>query len=192
MALPPPYDTPDLLTLSSRVPEIVQSAQLKGPTKSDLLMLGQYVQTFNAIELNLRRMLRLFREAGLIGGSRAEKLFSDQLINLARRGVKKMELAEEDLENVLHVLKLTEKVLPYRNLFAHWALYRFPDADAYILITADDRDARQLDDQVPAYDGLHYCVMQKKYMSAFTDRLNFVDGWLSQQVSRWIVDYNDS
>jgi hypothetical protein len=101
---------------------------------------------FNYIDLNLRRAIETFAQAGLLEGDAAKKypkIHSSMVANAVQDSVRAMDAAIEDIPEALRILQIVERRREIRNLLGHWAARRIANEDAIVPLTKDEKDAMQ-------------------------------------------------
>lgn len=139
MALPQHHPTGKLRAIESLLDdEIFRSTE--NLQAEDLQLIGAIVQTYNFIELNLRRCISLFAHSGMMSSPRSSKNIGD-LVVAVKAQVVKMDPYVEDISHSIAMLDEIELRRPFRNLLAHWAARRIVNQDAMILFSVDNKDA---------------------------------------------------
>jgi hypothetical protein len=108
------------------------------PTKDDLSLMGGYILLFNYIDLNLRRMAEILELAGKL-----PKPLKGGVAALSITDVEGLLLATDLSDNNRIAFENISEFRGMRNLLAHFAIKRFPQDDAFVLMTKSTRDYRR-------------------------------------------------
>jgi hypothetical protein len=131
-----PPSTQKIQQLQTQIDALPPGEMLRfpGPDQDMLLATGVLVQTYNYIELNLRRCVEAFVHANLLPesswvGPQAKLLQSTRLVEAVKKALVRMTPVPADLQD--WTVKLDEISLRWsmRHMFAHWALRRVPNED---------------------------------------------------------------
>jgi hypothetical protein len=186
MPIPTAHVTPDIAALQAAA-EAFMKGGFKGgpPEKDDLVVVGAFVTTFNFIEFNLRRAIRLFKEKGALTEAETKKAPVGELPNLVKKGLHCIGLTQAETARIHAALDEIALRQPFRNLLAHWALRHLPDTDAVVLVTMDEKDAKQIGQTVSHYQHLSYCVMQMADLRGLAEHVIKIEQRLARDVVSW-------
>jgi hypothetical protein len=193
MALPPEYRTPEVERLEAimNATPFEQIATFPAPIRSDRELIGQYVFTYSFIDLNLRRSVEVFARRDMLSDEhkkRPRNIPAGQLAPAVRYVVERMPPEQENIPETLDILAAIDRGREMRNLLAHWGIKRFPTADALIMMTKDEQDAKRSGRTLSEL-GLATVVA---YVADIRRALHDVakrDEWLARRTSAWIERY---
>jgi len=192
--IPKPFSTPELEAVSAFVdaqpPHVLVGYQ--PPTVQDLATFGAVIQTFNYVELNLRRALAAFEAGGVLPSalrSKLARLSGQALIEAVSDTAEAIHAASgQDGEAGAHLQALHAQQ-PMRNLLAHWAARRVPDRDFLVFISKDDRDAKQALGAGLEGDVIARCVVHASALTGLIDFLRPHELWVAHKVTVWHARY---
>jgi hypothetical protein len=180
--LPPGSDTPRLRYLQSVLDAVDAGfAVSEWPklTTEDYLAIGRLVMLYNFIELNLRRIVEAWEEAGLLTvpiKGRARDLHIGELEATAQA---MLPWPEEQLS----AFKLLAEIRLLRNLVAHFAARRFPSDDGFLFIAKSERDYRRQFGGESAPDEWLTVVMDGQTLKEALEEVEGAQLWLANQTS---------
>jgi len=174
-----------------------------GPNQDMLLATGVLVQTYNYIELNLRRCVETFIHAKLLTGSswarKPTSIRSARLVEIVKEALVRMTPVPADLQD--WTAKLDEISLRWRmrHMFAHWAIRRVPNEDCIILMTNDAREVKKLHERskgkLPPILGLgevRYAIMDAADVCGVCVHMQSYETWIAQKTADWYKQYAES
>lgn len=185
MAIPAPFESEQLQSLRAHY-ETLELHDLLPLAREDIFLIGAFVQTFNFIELNLRRSIEVFCAAGLIAPKK--QVHTSELVELVKNAVSKLGLAAPELSDTLGKLDEIEFRRPVRNLLAHWAARRVPGYDAIALLSMDKKDTKAaLGVQTVTKDHCAYSLLMLPDLRGLFAHISTYDVWLAEKTSAWHI-----
>jgi hypothetical protein len=186
MALPPPYPTATLESIKESLGDN-PLAKLEDLRPDDLVLIAAFIQTFNFVELNLRRSVSAFVQAGLVEPKKRQG--PSDLVDMSVAAVMKMDPATENVADTVGRLKELEFRRPFRNLFAHWAAKRIRNQDALYLMSHDSRDvnAVQIGDIDCSRAG--FAIVLLPDIRGLVGHIAHYETWLSRKTAEWHERY---
>lgn len=182
MAIPPEFKTPEIVAIDLTV-EKMDIADFLPLTRGDVCLLGAYIQTFNFIELSLRRCVQAFGHAGII---EKRTIPASRLSSEIAKAIRVLEADHESRAQAEDRLHIIERRREMRNLVAHWAGRRIPDADAFVFFSADDRDRKESSEQARVPDWVRRAVVRRCDIERVKQEIAILDRWLARKTSEWI------
>ena len=183
MAIPNAFESDQLREVQTYFEELDLS-DLLPLNREDTFLIGAFVQIFNFIELNLRRAIELFCDAGLI--KRKKHFHTSELVSCIKIAVVKLDYDKSELDDLLGKLTEIEYRRPFRNLFAHWAGRRVPGHDSIVLLSMDTKDAvTALGENTLTKDYCAYSIMMIHDIKGLLLHISKYDEWLAQITSAW-------
>lgn len=192
--LPPEHLTEEAEALRAKLAGAPEDAlaNYPHPTPQDLFLIGAYIQSYAFVDMNLRRCIEVFANADMLAPAlkkRVPKLPDGQLVSTVRPIVAAMDPTLENVEDSLQRLDELQELRAYRNLFAHWAVRRVPDADALVFLTKSERDARQTTGQGLALGELATCHIYASDLQTLHEKLRPQDIWIARKLTDWYERY---
>lgn len=186
MALPAPYVTAPLESLKTMLGDDPW-AHLENLRSDDLVLIAAFIQTFNFIELNLRRSVSSFVRAGLIPDKK--RIGPSDLVEMAVSAVTRLDPTIEDIPDTVRRLKELEFRRTYRNLFAHWAAKRIRGHDALYLMSHDSNDAKRA--MVGEIDCSHagFAILLLPDVRGLVQHIGQYESWLARKAADWYLRY---
>ncbi|MGJ8558957.1 MAG: hypothetical protein ACSHX3_01845 [Litorimonas sp.] len=155
--------------------------------KEDYQVVGMYVQLYNWMELNLRRSIKTFVEASILGDHVLKNLYPDKLVKRVKQGVKALDY--DQAEELVMVGKLDEIEFrrDMRNILAHWAGRKisYHGEDFFVFLNMDDRDAEQISGGVPEFNIGNSAVMKGADLRGLVVHLIPYEKWISERAAEW-------
>jgi hypothetical protein len=147
--------------------------------KGDYVAIGRLIMFYNFIELNLRRMVEAWEEAGLLsvpisGKARDLRIGSVETTVQAMAPWPKKEL---------DALKRLAEIRMLRNLVAHFAVRRFPDDDAFLFIAKSEQDFRRQFGGASTPNQWLTAILDGNILSAAVKEVEHLQTWLANQTS---------
>lgn len=150
----------------------------------DMFLVGAFVQTFNFIEFNLRRIIEVFCEAKLI--ARKKYFQPSELVKQVKAGAGQLALSEPQLQEVLGKLDEIEFRRSVRNLLAHWSAKRVPGHDAIVLLSMDAKDSvSALGEPAVTKNEAIYALMMLPDLRGLLKHISAYDLWLARTTAEW-------
>ncbi len=110
------------------------------PTTDDYVLIGKLVVVYNYIDFSLRRLAETFDGAGLLTGSWKGKSAG---LTMADAAAAMQSVPVWEGPHDMEALVAIEDHRRVRNLFAHCAIRRFPDEDAFAFFIKSARDFKR-------------------------------------------------
>lgn len=158
----------------------------------DHLLIGAFIQTFNYMDLNLRRAIETFAHAKLLpkkAAGRYPQIHSSEVADTVQDSVKAMDPAVEDITDTTHILWIIERRREIRNLLGHWAARRIPGEDAIVLLSKDENDAKRTGGAYLAAGNVKQAVLDLADLRLIFEQIAEIELWLAQKVSDWHERY---
>lgn len=184
--LPPEHKTAELLELE-RLMRLSGEGLLTFPhlRDEDHQLIGAYIQIYNFIELNLRRCVEIFVTVGMLPGVNSRKVHSSKLVSSVKAAIAAMSADDEDIEEALARFDEIELRRPFRNVFAHWAGRRFPNHDAVVFVTKDERDSERVHGQAQGKDRVSTAVIKLSDLRGLMLHMADHEQWIAVKTSEW-------
>lgn len=141
--------------------------------------IGRLIMFYNFVELNLRRMVEAWEEAGLLTVPISGKA-RDLVIGSVETTVQAMFPWPE---NELGALKSLAKIRLLRNLVAHFAVRRFPDGDAFVFFAKSERDFRHQFGGKSAPNEWLTAILDGDILPNAVEEVEKLQVWLATQAS---------
>ena len=148
-------------------------------TTEDSLAIGRLIMLYNFIELNLRRMVEAWEDAGLLRvptKGRARDFHIGEVEAAAQT------MVPWPVEQ-LSAFKLLAEIRLLRNLVAHFAARRFPSDDGFLFIAKSERDYRRQFGGESAPNEWLTVVMDGQVLNEALERVEGAQLWLANQTS---------
>lgn len=177
MALPASSETPRTRHLQ----DIVEAASAEGVANWPMLnakdyeLIGAYIVLFSYIEFNLRRVIELFDEKGMLGppwNGKAPDLHTSDLAV----AIQSLECWEEKGRKALEEV---EELRKFRNLAAHFAVRRFPGEDAFLFVAKSKRDYKRVFGEYPPPGAALTSVVDRAQLQSALKYVERVQNWLA-------------
>jgi hypothetical protein len=180
--LPPSNETPRLRYLQ----EVLDAADPRVAfgewpklTEDDYLAIGRLVMLCNFVELNLRRIVEAWEEAG--------KLTVPIKGNACDLRIEGVEAAVQEMfpwpENELNGLKRLVEIRWLRNMVAHFAARRFPDDDAFLFTARSERDFKRQFGRPSEPNQWLTAILDGHVVPSAVDHIDSLQRWLADQTS---------
>jgi hypothetical protein len=164
-----------------------------------LLAAGVLVQTYNYIELNLRRCVDIFANAKLLGVSWARRptvIQSGKLVEVVKDALTRIVPAPSELPDWNGKLDEIDLRWSMRHMFAHWAMRRVPGEDYIVLMTNDGREIKRLhklsNGRHPPKLGIGrvtYALMNAADARGVCVHMASYESWIAQKTADWFKHY---
>ncbi|MQU69090.1 hypothetical protein [Sinorhizobium meliloti] len=186
--IPPEYRTP---LLAKAYAELTETADFRNTSpigQDDIILIGEFVQSYNYIELHLRRSIEFFSRSGLLGqkdkGKSIHEVSAARLIPLVKQGVSSLPSEQNDLADTQGKLDEIELRRGFRNMFAHFAARAFKD-DFLVFITRSDYDARQATGTPLGDDGILAALVEREHVRWLACHIKPYEAWLADRADAW-------
>jgi hypothetical protein len=194
MALPPEHRTPRMQMLEAIVAATPREKLMDFPVlePQDHLLIGTFIQTFNYMDLNLRRAIETFAHAKLLpqeASKRYPRIHSSEVAAAVEGAVKAMDPAVEDIPDTLNLLHIIERRREVRNLFGHWAARRIPNENAFMLLSKDEKDAKRLSGDYLGIGTVKTAILDVADAQAVLDQVVQLELWLARKTGEWHKRY---
>jgi len=195
MALPPEHKTPRIEALQAIVRAAPAEELFKFPVlqPADHQLIGMFIQIFNYIDLNLRRAIETFAQAGLLQGETAKKypnIHSSKVASAVQDAVHAMDATIEDIAEATRILEIIERRREVRNLLGHWAARRIAGEDAIVLLTKNENDARKIGGSYLGNGRVKTAIFDLADLRGIiASELIPFEPWLANKVSEWRKRY---
>jgi len=186
MALPAPYVTAPLESLKTMLGNDPWG-HLENLRSDDLVLIATFIQTFNFIELNLRRSVSSFVRAGLIPNKK--RIASSDLVDMSVSAVSRMDPAIQDVADTVGRLNELEFRRPYRNLFAHWATKRIRGHDALYLMSHDSNDTKRAMIGEIDCGSAGFAILLLPDVRGLVQHIGQYESWLARKTADWHMRY---
>ena len=147
MALPNEHRTESVTRVQNLISKMSDKEirELPPLTRDDREMVGNLIQTYNFIDLNLRRALEIFNIAGIFPTSlKYDNVRDSELSEIVSDIISKNDAGSEDIAASVENLKIISYCRTYRNLVAHFSAKRFPGEEVLIFATKNEHDAQRI------------------------------------------------
>jgi hypothetical protein len=177
MALPSSSETPRTRHLQ----DIVEAASAEDVSNWPMLntkdyeLIGAYIVLFSYIEFNIRRVVELFDEKGMLEPPWKGKAPDLRTSDLAA-AVQSLECWEEKGRKALEEV---EELRKFRNLAAHFAVRRFPNEDAFLFVAKSKRDYRRVFGEDPPPGAALTSVVDCAQIRGALKHVEHVQNWLA-------------
>jgi hypothetical protein len=194
MALPQEVDAEKVRVVKEAIAKMSSQEIVGLPSidKDDFRLFGAITQLYCFLDLNLRAALEVMHRANRLPPESVSKYpdYRDAALSAILKGsAVRMDPKVEKLEETLFRLDEIGRCRTYRNLIAHFAGQRYPNADVYVFTSRSDRDARQaLGESLPV-NGVHISIAGRSELFELEGLLNGHSGWLSAKVVEWNKRY---
>ena len=194
MALPPEHRTPRVERLENIVNGALPEKLFNFPTLTqiDHSLIGAYVQLYNYVDLNIRRSIETFAQAGLLKGKAVKlypKINGPTLTNAVQDVVASMDPSIENITESLGRLQEIERRREFRNLMGHWAARRIANEDAIVLMTKNEADAKQISGRFVGTGAVKTAILDLADVRGLLTHLGPYEVWLAMKTSEWRKRY---
>lgn len=121
-----------------------QVHELWNLTNEDFMLLGQYIQMYCFIELNMHRLFNKLDSTGIIKTKPKDKVNIPYILDKLIALVSEELIESSKVDEVTGKLQEIKYRRDYRNIFAHWAAKRIPNEDGMIFFASDARDYKKV------------------------------------------------
>lgn len=111
-----------------------QAHELWNLTNEDFMLLGQYIQMYCFIELNMHRLFNKLELTGIIKTKPKDKVNIPYILGKLIALVSEDLIESSKVDEVKGKLQEIKYRRDYRNIFAHWAAKRIPNEDGMIFL----------------------------------------------------------
>lgn len=183
--LPPQHSIPELEEIRPAVEAFLADMTGAEVHRDDLLLIGQYLHTYTNMELSMHRAVRMFRQLGTLSARETRRPAASDLPGLVMKGSAALNLSPQQHEELKEHMDQIVLRQPFRNLLAHWHLFRLPDTDIVVFITMDERDGQALGHQEPTHDGLYYGIARGADLRGLALHIRPYGQWLAEKAAEW-------
>ncbi|MGX9428041.1 hypothetical protein [Bradyrhizobium sp. LeoA1S1] len=149
-------------------------------SEKDQFHIGRIVMLYSFVELNLRRMVEAWEDAGLLTVPMKCKA-KDLRIGALEETVQRMFPWPD---NELNALKRLAEMRTLRNLVAHFGAIRFPDEDAFVFIAKSESDFKRQFPGKTAQPGiLMTAILDGPVLAGVMDEVQHISEWLAKQTA---------
>lgn len=183
MGLPKEFKNERTLFLENQIKQI-DINKLENLTNEDFKIISMYIQTYNFIDLNIRRCFYVLNEKGIL-----EKIKKDSdanipnLINKIISCLSELDLNSEQKKEVDEKLNEIKYFRNFRNIFAHFAGKRIPNQDAIIFMTNEQKDIKKTLKQTGTSDTVLYSLLDIETIKELVEFSLKYECWLAEFVS---------
>lgn len=178
MALPIEYRN-ERLGYLEREANKYQVHELSNLTSEDFMLLGQYIQMYCFIELNIHRLFNKLESAGLVKVRTKGRVnipyILDELVKLVSENL----IESSRIDEVIGKLKEIKFRRDYRNIFAHWAAKRIPNEDGMIFFASDALDYKKVFEREINADIAAYVVFDVADIRGLVAHLTGYEEWMA-------------
>ena len=112
-----------------------------------------------------------------------------ELVPTLKEVVAQMDETVEDLPELLEQLDEIELRRAHRNLLGHWAARRFPNHDAIVFLTKDNRDAKRNGGDL-APGAVATAIMNMADLRGLAVHIQPLEAWIARKVEEWYARYH--
>lgn len=163
-------------------------SNLEPLSAADAALIGHLIQSFNFMELNLRRSIEIFTHAGLIKAFKKNP-HSSELAQTVKAGVAAMGLDGATAGVICQTLDDIELHREIRNHLAHWAAKRIKGHDALYLMSLDQKDAIRRTGSKGDHETSVYCIMNLADLRGLLEHISKQELWLAELTAQWFIRY---
>jgi hypothetical protein len=176
--LPKSTVTPRLAELQEKLIAVTGKEIAAWPqvTRDDIVLVGCVITLYSYIDMDLRRIVEAAENVGVLPTPYKGKI-SKMTISDAEKAV--MSLPDWSAPNTI-ALKRMQEMRGLRNLLAHFAIRRFPDDDAFVLVTKSITDYKREFGTEPASGEAMTAVIEVEQVKATIHEIQRVQTWLAE------------
>lgn len=193
MALPGEFRNHKVTSVEEAVRNLSsqQLAALPPLNDQDFHLFGVIIQHFGFIDLNLRRAVEIFYLSKRLPEAALKAFPNNQDSALTDVLIEVVEAMDRNAEPVATIdqLKAISQCRLYRNLVAHFAAKRFPDADVFVFASKNDRDAWKVLGRTLPEHRVHFAVAGRSEFYTMAKGLEELQAWLAAKVPEWDERY---
>jgi hypothetical protein len=181
VALPDNVETPRGLHLQGILSKVTAEELSAFPMlkKEDYFAVGAIVVLFSYIDFNLRRMVEIYDDAGLLQSSWKGKTKTLNMTEIAKAAASMLPWPEQNVKAFGRI----EHLRGLRNLVAHFAIRRFPDDDAFVFMGQSAKDYKKhFGGEVPPGVSVT-AVLEGPVLSDVIPELEGLQNWLAKLTS---------
>lgn len=193
MPLPKPNETTETnrpqAFVQQRTPE--ELGRFPILRRSDMQLIGTYIQIYNYIDMHLRRCIEIFARRDMLSanfGKKYTRIPASKLTSTLRPIFLAMPSTEEDVAVAILHFDNIDVGRPLRHLLAHWAARKIPNEDAIVLLTKYEPDAEQIGIQLNPY-GAATAILHMQDIRERIEVIGSYENWLGVKTSEWFKRY---
>jgi hypothetical protein len=193
MPLPQGFLTPETQRLQAYLDTLTpqQVGQFPPLRRTDMQIIGAYIQIYNYLDTHLRRAVEIFVRREMLPESvrrKYRRIPASKLVETVRPVVAAMPRDIEDVDLALLHLENIERGRPLRNLLAHWAARRFPQDEALLLLTKHEPDAESIGFPLNEY-GAATAIIPVNELRERMLTVGSYENWFGVKIAEWFKRY---
>ena len=159
-------------------------------TPEDYEIIGRIIQLMCFIDFNGRRALRALQAApGASTKTRVQHMQDSQVLSHLREAIANGDFPNEDRAAAKSACDIAHEMAKLRHHLAHWACYRFPRADALIMMTYNAKEGTKRSGLPQEEDQLVYGILPLPELRAKIPRLAEASDVFSELTRTWTLRY---
>lgn len=112
-----------------------------------------------------------------------------QVLSHLREAIERAKIPEAERVAARNACNVAHEMANLRHHLAHWACYRFPQADALLMMTYNAKEGAKRSGRPQDEDELVYGVLPLPELRAKIPSLSLASDVLSELTGRWVVRY---
>lgn len=181
--LPPNKTTPRLLELQAKLKQAESTLSAwPQPTRDDVVLIGGVVLLYSYVDFQLGRLFEALKHGNLLPASVRDKANRLSAWEIAK-AVREAPVWSDPID--IDVLTELESYRSLRNLIAHFAIRRFPEDDAFLFVTKNVKDFKNILGVEPDVGVAMTAIAEVLQVKNSLRRIEFIHTWLAQIVPQF-------
>ena len=158
-------------------------------TDHDFYVIGALIQTYNFVDLNVRRALEIFGASSLTSKKNLMSAGDFDVLRAAKHVIVENKIPTVGLMDANLAFEILEYGKQFRNLAAHGAGKGFPTENVIVFASRNDRDAKQTIGKKLDLQRVTLAVMDRRIFINLVQETVRCSDWLASQVPYWSDRY---
>ena len=165
-------------------------SQVLGLTSADYEIVGRIIQLMCFIDFNGRRALRALQAApGAATATKVQHMQDSQVLSHLRDAIETGVIPDDEKADAKSACDMALEMANLRHHLAHWACFRFPQADALLMMTYNAKEGAKRSGLPQGEDELVYGVLPLPGLRAKISRLSRASDVFSGLSGAWTHRY---
>lgn len=165
-------------------------SELMGLRAMDYQLIGQITQLMCFIDFNGRRALRALQGApGSTKATKVQHMQDSQVLSHLQEAIESTDLPDDERLAAEFACGVAREMANLRHHLAHWACYRFPQADALIMMTYNAKEGAKRSGLPIDEDELVYAIVSVPGLRGKIPPLTEASDLLSELTGTWVSRY---
>lgn len=165
------------------------AAELRPLTQQDYALIGAFVQLICFADFNIRRAANALQMAPGRTGRRSKVYWmqDSQVIDYLIKLIREVDVPPDERDAGAAALEFISRMSELRHHLAHWATKRFPQANAFIMMTMNAKEGhRRSGIAVSEEDALTYGVLFVSELERMIPHLSQASDELARLAPAWV------